>query len=291
MGNQPHRRPRLRAAHEPMANETGMEQTLPHWRRAAHGAMGSNGVPAPPPPHSPPHSEPPLVHYNELSHKSCPWSRCSAPGCPFLPAPLCPPPKAPRLLPPPPKNGQPKGWAEPPEGRPHWADAVLAPLTLYGRSYPPPLPLESDGDPRPLRHCPLLVSSMLPRYGAAEGATGTEWQLGSYMATWGQPLYLGVPPTGKETPNPYSDGSGTGNRDFYPLQEPPPHPQDGEGPPWRDSRAPPPSAPQRPPTPPPTPAQRGPVGVPGGFGAGGPTDTAGSDGETPPPGGTGGSRS
>ncbi|XP_031464190.1 lysine-specific demethylase hairless [Phasianus colchicus] len=246
--------------------------------------MESNGVVGAVPPHSAT-PESPLHGYQEpgkLSHKCCPWScseGCSEPagihtGCPFLPAPQCARdapchPKDTRLLPPLPKNGQPKGWAEPPKERPRWAEAVLGPLALYSHGYhryPVPFPVESkphsgtDGDPKTFRHCPFLLSSALPaepRFGGTEGVTGSDWHLGSYVPTWGQPLYLGVPPRGKAAPTPFSDCSGSGNRDFYPRKDPTSQPQDsappqllegrngdGEGappgPPWRDGRAVPP---------------------------------------------------
>lgn len=232
---------RVRAARERVANETGTEETAPRWRsaaRGAHGAMESNGVPGALPPHRAA-TEAPLRGYRQpgrLSHEGCPWS-CPH-GCPEPPGihAGCPRPAAPqgardeprhpkgsRLLLPPPKNGQPKGWAEPPKERPRWAEAVLGPLALYSHAYhryPIPFPTESkphgaaDGDPKTFRHCPFLVSSVLPaepRFGGTEGVTGADWHLGSYMPTWGQPLYLGVPPTGKAAPNPFSDCSGSGN--------------------------------------------------------------------------------
>lgn len=302
MGTEPRRTPQVRAARERVANETGTEETAPRWRsaaRGAHGAMESNGVPGALPPHRAA-TEAPLRGYRQpggLSHEGCPWScphGCPEPpgihaGCPHPAAPQGARdeprhPKGSRLLLPPPKNGQPKGWAEPPKERPRWAEAVLGPLALYSHAYhryPIPFPTESkphgaaDGDPKTFRHCPFLVSSVLPaepRFGGTEGVTGADWHLGSYMPTWGQPLYLGVPPTGKAAPNPFSDCSGSGNGDFYPPEEPTPQPQDsappqllegrngdGEGappgPPWRDGRAvPPPHALTPPPNAAPHPA-------------------------------------
>ncbi|KAJ7428290.1 HR, lysine demethylase and nuclear receptor corepressor [Willisornis vidua] len=151
---------------------------------------------------------------------------------------------------------------------------------------------DTAGDPPAFRHCPFLVeakhspfllSSLLPGGPPAEppfGGTGAEgpgamgdgrfagmdWRLGSsYAPTWGQPLYLGVPPRCKAALPPFDDCSSSGNKEFYPKKEPGFHhsakdlaaPQllgknqagqdrDGEGEPavpelpgapWRDGRA------------------------------------------------------
>ncbi|KAM6191177.1 lysine-specific demethylase hairless [Sarcoramphus papa] len=150
---------------------------------------------------------------------------------------------------------------------------------------------DGDGDPPAFRHCPFLVeakhspfllSSLLPTgppadppFGgrAPEGPgtmgdgcfAGVDWRLGSYVPTWGQPLYLGLPPRCKAAPAPFDDCSSSGNKEFYPKKEPSFHPpakdqapsqllgkgqagQDGDGEgepavpelpgaPWRDGRA------------------------------------------------------
>ncbi|KAM6036161.1 LOW QUALITY PROTEIN: lysine-specific demethylase hairless [Theristicus caerulescens] len=150
---------------------------------------------------------------------------------------------------------------------------------------------DGTGDPPAFRHCPFLVeakhspfllSSLLPAGppadppfggGGPEGPgamgdgrfAGVDWRLGSYAPTWGQPLYLGLPPRCKAAPAPFDDCSSSGNKEFYPKKEPGFHPpakdqapsqllgkgqagQDGdrEGEPavpelpqapWRDSRA------------------------------------------------------
>ncbi|KAM9215782.1 lysine-specific demethylase hairless [Leptosomus discolor] len=147
------------------------------------------------------------------------------------------------------------------------------------------------GDPPAFRHCPFLVeakhspfllSSLLPARppadppfggGGPEGPgtvgdghfAGADWHLGSYAPTWGQPLYLGLPPRCKAAPAPFDDCSSSGNKEFYPKKEPGFHPpakdqapsqllgkgqagQDGDGErepvvpelpaaPWRDGRA------------------------------------------------------
>ena len=242
-----------------MANETGMEETAPRWTRAAHGARGAmenNGVVGAAPPHSAT-PEPPLHGYREPgkpSLESCPWScsegRSEPPGvpagCPFLPAPqdALRHPEDPRLPPPLPKNGQPKGWAEPPERRPRWAEAVLGPLAPYShgyRRYPAPFPAESeahgvtDAEPKTFGRCPFLLSSALPaepRFGGTEVVTGADWHLGSYVPTWEQPLYLGVPARGNAAPNPFGVCAGAGNRVRAVLWVPRCVGVCGEGVPW-----------------------------------------------------------
>ncbi|XP_030366151.1 lysine-specific demethylase hairless [Strigops habroptila] len=92
---------------------------------------------------------------------------------------------------------------------------------------------------------------------------GVEWCLGSYTPAWGQPLYLGIPPRGKEAPAPFDGCSSSGNKELYLKKEPSFHPpakdqalpqllgkgqagQDGDrdgdtvvpGAPWRGARAP-----------------------------------------------------
>ncbi|KAM9252531.1 lysine-specific demethylase hairless [Cariama cristata] len=149
---------------------------------------------------------------------------------------------------------------------------------------------DGAGDPPPFRHCPFLVeakhspfllSSLLPTGppadppfggGGPEGPgtmgdgrfTGVDWRLGSYAPTWGQPLYVGLPPRCKAALTPFDDCSSSGNKEFYPKKEPGFHSpakdqapsqllgkgqegQDGDGegesavpdlpgPPWRDGR-------------------------------------------------------
>lgn len=180
-------------------------------------------------------------------------------GCPYPPAPPCLRdalcrPKDGAELPPllPPRNGQPKaGWAEPCKEHPgpRWAEAVLAPLALYSHAYhryPLPFPGpetqhpgttgkpratvgDGAGDPPAFRHCPFLLSSLLPTGppadppfggGGPEGPgamgdgrfAGVDWRLGSYVPAWGQPLYLGLPPRCKAAPTPFDDCSGSGNK-------------------------------------------------------------------------------
>ncbi|XP_068012564.1 lysine-specific demethylase hairless isoform X1 [Melanerpes formicivorus] len=145
-----------------------------------------------------------------------------------------------------------------------------------------------DREPSTFHHCPFLVeakhspyllSSLLPtpapadpHFGGggpegpgtmAEGHfAGTDWHLGSYVPPWGQPLYLGLPARCKAAPAPFQDCSSSGNKEFYPKNEPGIHPpakdrapsqllgkeQDGAGKgelvvpqlpeaPWRDGRA------------------------------------------------------
>ncbi|XP_074973634.1 lysine-specific demethylase hairless [Phalacrocorax aristotelis] len=144
-----------------------------------------------------------------------------------------------------------------------------------------------DGDPPAFHHCPFLVeakhspfllSSLLPTGppadppfggGGPDGPavmgdgrfTGIDWHLGSHVPTWGQPLYLGLPPRCKVAPAPFHDCSSSGNKEFYLKKEPGFHPpakdhapsqllgkgQDGDGEgepavpellgaPWRDGQ-------------------------------------------------------
>lgn len=99
------------------------------------------------------------------------------------------------------------------------------------------MPQDGASDPPAFRHCPFLVetkhspfllSSLLPAGPTAEPPfgsrgteglgvmgdgrfTGTDWPLGSYVPTWGQPLYVGLPPRCKVAPAPFDDSSSSGN--------------------------------------------------------------------------------
>ncbi|XP_063031203.1 lysine-specific demethylase hairless [Melospiza melodia melodia] len=155
------------------------------------------------------------------AHLGCPYPRGAEDGA-----------ELPPLLPP--RNGQPKGgWGEPCE-EPRWAEAVLAPLALYSHSYHRYHPLAVPGKardaaaepPASFQHCPFLVEAKHSPFllsPAFEGPgplgngrfAGPEWSLGSYGPAWGQPLYLGVPPSCKAALPPFDGCSSSGNKEFY----------------------------------------------------------------------------
>lgn len=136
--------------------------------------------------------------------------------------------------------------------KPRWAEAMLAPLALYSHHHYPlpflgldgqrPKPHvaagDKDGDPLTFRHCPFLLdakhspfllSSLLPAgppgdpqfgSGGPEGAgamgngrfAGVDWHLGSYVPTWGHPVYLGLPSRCKMAPTAFNECSSSGNK-------------------------------------------------------------------------------
>ncbi|KAK2544430.1 Hr [Columba livia] len=268
-----------------MASDTRMVETPLRWRRAQDvaqdaGRMESGGMILP----QSAAAELGLSGYMEPSklsygtEKGCPWrgsqgclgtSRELAGGrlgCPYpvaspcLRDTLCRPKDGAEFLP---RNGQPKaGWAEPckEHPKPHWAEAMLAPLALYSNHrYPLPFPGldgqrpkphvaagDRDGDPPTFRHCPFLLdakhspfllSSLLPAgppgdpqfgSGGPEGAgamgdrhfAGVDWHLGSYVPTWGHPVYLGLPSRCKMAPTAFNECSSSGDKEFYPKKEP-----------------------------------------------------------------------
>ncbi|KAM9609191.1 lysine-specific demethylase hairless [Morphnus guianensis] len=267
MGETP---PRWRRAQEAAQDARGMESSGMVLPRSAAAELGLPSCP-----------EPGKLSYGTEKGCSWRGSEgCLGPGrelaggqlgCPYPPAPACLRdalcrPKDGAELPPllPPRNGQPKaGWAEPCKEHPgpRWAEAVLAPLALYSHAYhryPLPFPGpesqrpgttgkpratvgDGAGDPPAFRHCPFLLSSLLPTGppadppfggGGPEGPgamgdgrfAGVDWRLGSYAPAWGQPLYLGLPPRCKAALTPFDDCSGSGNKEFYPKKEPGFHP-------------------------------------------------------------------